>query len=421
MTDHPTQQSARRVTHWQLILTTWFVYSAHATIIPHLPRYYDLDLHLPDHAIGLLMALPAMLTMILQPVWGLLADRYLGRTNTYRLGVLLSLIFLLSLTLAYDIGGYWLLVLSACLMYACFMSNGPLLSSLVFSFLGQKHAAQFSRIRVAGSISFAVTMLLFCPLFVMMSEWMDWYPRTGIFLGGCVFLLFTLGSTFWNQSHFEAAERTPLKSFLALTKDKNLIVLYLSLFFVSSGISAGIQYMGPYLGHLGYSDFFYGLVWFLGIVAEVVLSFFLIGLTKWMGLKRVILIGFLADAVRWGGLYFFVEPELIIAFTLLHGVVVIAVFFASPIYLDSECDPSIRSTAQTMIYFAVLAGQINGFLTSSWIVSLFDHLPRAEAIQSGFIWFALASFTGAVICAVWMKDKPPKEPTTPHPVEEMTG
>lgn len=410
---------SRRATHWQLLLVTWFVYGAHANIVPHLPRYYDLDLHLSDLQIGQLMAMPALLTLLMQPLWGILADRYLGRTNTYRLSIILGCVFLLCMTFVYDYGGYYLLMLTASLMYTCFISNGPILSSLVFSFLGKKNSNQFSRIRVAGSISFAVTMLCICPVLIAFSEWMGWLPRTGIFFGATFFIGITLCFTFWNRDHFEPEVRTPLRSFTALAKDKNLIVLYLSIFCVSSGTSAGIQYMGPYLGHLGYSDWFYGAIWFAGIILEVSVSFYLVRVVKWLGLKQVIAIGFLADAVRWAGLYFVMEPQWMIAFTLLHGLVVIAIFFVSPIYLDSECDSSIRSTAQTMIYFSLLAGQINGYLTSSWIVSHYHHLPRAEAIQAGFIWFALASLIGTIVCVLGMKDEPPKESTPPLPIEEM--
>lgn len=412
---------SRRFTHWQLLMVTWFVYSAHAAIVPHLPRYYDLDLHLPDHAIGMLMAMPALATLLMQPLWGILADRYLGRTNTYRLSISLGCIFLICMPFVYDIGGYYLLITTACLMYTCFISNGPVLSSLVFSFLGKKNAHKFSQIRVAGSISFAVTMLCFCPLFIAGSEWLGWLPRTGMLFGAAFFIIVSFCFTFWDKTHFEPEVRTPLRSFTALLKDKNLIVLYLSIFFVSSGTSAGIQYMGPYIGHLGYSDWFYGLIWFMGITTEIGLSFYLVSIVKKVGLKRVIVIGFMADAIRWTGLYFVVAPELMVLFTLLHGLVVIAVFFVSPIYLDSECDSSIRSTAQSMIYFSLLAGQINGYLTSSWIVSQYSHLPRAEAIQSGFIWFALASFIGSMICLWGMKDEPPKPSEPPLPIEEMIG
>lgn len=412
---------SRRFTHWQLLLVTWFVYSAHAAIVPHLPRYYDLDLHLSDQAIGMLMAMPALLTLLMQPLWGILADRYLGRTNTYRLSISLGCVFLLCMPFVYDLGGYYLLICTACLMYTCFISNGPILSSLVFSFLGKENSHKFSQIRVAGSISFAFTMLFICPLLIELSAWMQWLPRTGILFGAAFFIIMSFCFTFWDRSHFEPEVRTPLHSFTALLKDKNLIVLYLSIFCVSSGTSAGIQYMGPYIGHLGYSDRFYGLVWFMGITTEVGVSIFLARIVKKVGLKRVIIFGFLADSIRWAGLYCFVEPQWIILFTLLHGLVVIAIFFASPIYLDAECDSDIRSTAQSMIYFCLLGGQINGYLTSSWIVSQYSHLPRAEAIQNGFIWFALASFIGATVCVLGMKDNPPKPSEPPLPIEEMVG
>ena len=410
---------SRRRTHAQVFACTWFAYCASATIMPHLTRYYDLDLNLSDWQIGFLLATPALLNLFWQPLWGVMADRVFGRTRTYRAGLLLAAASLGLFAFSYQLGGYGLLLCSACLMMASFMLNGPLLTALILSFLGKDRAHEFGKIRVAGSISFALTMILICPQMVHLSHYFHWYARTGVFLAGCGFILAAFCCTFWDETQFEKQERPPLHSFLELGKKWNLVALYVSIFFVSMGSSAGFQYLGPYVGNRGFSEMFYSSLWLIGVSAEVMLSLMLQKIIRKVGLRRIMIIGFLADAFRWVGLSQANSPYALMALSSLHGPVVIGLFFVSAIYIDSQCDRNIRSTAQTLIFFSIFSGQISGYIMGSAIVSSYTELVRSLAIQHGFFWFGIASLLGAVVCALFVTPEQPKEIIPTLPMDEM--
>lgn len=81
----------------------------------------------------------------------------------------------------------------------------------------------------------------------------------------------------------------------------------------------------------------------------------------------------------------------------------IGVFFASAMYLDAECEESVRASAQAMIYFSFMTGQVTGFLLSSAMVDFYSYLPRAQAIQSAFFWSSFSILTALVIGTAFMK------------------
>ncbi len=66
-------EGAKRRTGLKVLANTWFLCLGQACVFPHLTRYYDLDLHLSDFHIGLMMALPALGAVLMQPLWGILA------------------------------------------------------------------------------------------------------------------------------------------------------------------------------------------------------------------------------------------------------------------------------------------------------------------------------------------------------------
>lgn len=390
---------AHRKTGLQLILCTWLLYSAQACVMPHLTRYYDLDLKLDDWQIGMLMAFPALLVMFAQPLWGVIADRYLGRTRTFRLILVLGVMSISFFAFAFHIGGFALLMIAALLMRTCFGSTTPIHSSIVLSFLGKERGAYFGRIRVFGSLSFMLTMFILCPWIVHWSNLLGFAGRELLFLVTATFFVLTLLTTFWDETQFDPQTRPELKSFFALGQNPKIIVLYISLFLTSIGASGGIQYIGPYVGYRGFSEFFYSSLWFSGVAVEVLITYNLHLVIKRVGIKKTIAFGLLCEGIRWLGIWYFDSHYMILFFFALHGVSVSALFFASAMFVDRECDSSIRSTGQSMLFFSIILGQVTGFLGGSLLVGAFDSIERVDAIRAALLWFGVFGVLGSLVFA----------------------
>ncbi|MGC9327736.1 MAG: MFS transporter, partial [Candidatus Hinthialibacter sp.] len=153
------------------------------------------------------------------------------------------------------------------------------------------------------------------------------------------------------------------------------------------------------------SERFFSTIWLIGVGVEILLTFNLHHLTRRLGLKRTFVIGFTADSLRWCGLSLLDAPGWILLLSVMHGPSVIGIFFASAMYLDAKCEESVRSTAQALLYFSFVTGQMTGYILASALVDYYGYLPRADAIQSSFFWFGLFSFTAAIIAGAFL----PKE------------
>lgn len=392
-----TGDAAQDRTGWQVVLSTWFLYTGQALVYPHFTRYYDLDLHLPDWQIGLLMAIPALGALLLQPVWGFVSDRILGRTMAFRVVVTLTGLILGFYAFSYQWGGFPLLLASAFLFMTCYGSGLPLNAAIILSYLGQRRRHLFGRVRVAGSISFTVGMFVLAPLLVLLSHSLGLYGRTMVFLGGSCMYLTTILFTRWDETHFERHSRPVFSSFVELLRNRNLLSLFASLYFLSVGTAAGTQYVGPYIGHRGLPEIFFATFWLVGVGVEIVLTYNLQKVVRFWGLKGTILTAFASEYIRWTGMSLLEAPGWMLFLNALQGPAVIGVFFASAMYLDSECEESVRSSAQAMIYFAFMTGQVTGYLISSALVEYHAELPRADAIQTTFFWSGFFILTALLI------------------------
>ncbi len=379
-----------------MFASTAFLYCGQSCVFPHLTRYYDLDLHLNDWQIGLMMSMTSLGAVLTQPFWGILADRLIGRTKTIRLAMSLNILFLTAFAFSFQTGGFSLLLPAGILFFICYSATLPLNSAIILSYLGKSRRHLFGRMRVAGSISFTVGMFLICPMVVSLSLRFGLYGRTLVFLTACLLYLGAIFCTFWDESQFERHHKPQFRNFVTFFRNRNLMVFYLSIFCTSIGASAGIQYIGPYIGHRGLSERFFSTLWLVGVSMEILLTFNLHHIARWIGLKYTVVMGFASEFFRWGGISLFDAPGWILAFNGLHGPAVLGVFFASAMYLDSECEESVRSTAQALLYFSFVSGQVTGYLLASTLVNHYSYLPRAEAIQSSFFWFSLFALTGAL-------------------------
>ncbi|MBI1387426.1 MAG: MFS transporter [bacterium] len=399
-------EAHRRAGTW-LMANQWMLYSGMACTLSHFPRYYDLDLHLEDWRIGLLMAIPLLCGALFQPVWGMISDRWLGRTNAYRLVQGLTGLFFLAYSFSYQLGGFGLLFVSACALMTCYSSNSPLSSGLIMSLLGPGRRHLFGRIRVFGSMSFTVTIFLLCPLMVSVSNWLGVYPREGIFWLGALFYALGVACARWDEAQFQPHHRPPMRSFVALVKNRNLLHLYFALFCLGFGAASGIQYIGPYIGLRGHSEFFFGSLWMVGVSVEIVLTWYLHQIVHAFGLKRVFVFGLLSEGMRWIIVSMTTNPLVYLLAFLLHGPSTIGAFFVSAMYLDSECEERTRSTAQTLLYFSIVLGQITGYLGSSQLIGLMHGIARVDAIHQCFFYFGCVAVFASLYAAIFLRKEHP--------------
>lgn len=380
----------------------WFLFFGQGSLAPHMTRYYDLDLHLGDWQIGILMAIPMIMVILSQPVWGYLADRRLGRSQTYRLCLLLTSASLLLFPFLYSLGGFSLLLFGAIFLSVGYVSMAGLSNSVMLSFLGPSERRKFGKIRWIGSLSFMTAAFFVVPPLVHLSQIWGFQGRVLVFLGSGFFFFLAILLSRWNENDFQP-HRPPAHYSYHFLKDKNILIFYFVIFCGGASSSAVTLYLGPYIGHLGYSEKFFSALWLFGISCESLLGYNTDKIIDRIGIKNTVALGCLAEGIRWFLFLYIQSPVGILLVFLLHGPAVVGYFYASAMYLDTECEESIRSTAQTFLILAFFLGQVVAFLVASSIVGYHSGLGRAEAIQQSFYFYSAIGLLGALVGFLWIR------------------
>lgn len=385
-----------------MFASVWFLFFGHGSLIPHLTRYFDLDLALNDQQIGLLMAIPMIIVIFTQPGWGYLADRRLGRSWTFRLCLLLTGCSLAAFPFSYHLGGFPLLLLATILVTIGYVSTNGLSNAVLFSFLGPTERKHYGRIRWIGSVSFMSAVFLVCPTLAHLSEVFGFHGRILIFLASALFFFTSCALTQWDEKDFQL--HIPPKRFsFRFLHNGNLLRFYFTIFCAGSSCSAVLLYLGPYVGHLGYSETFFSSLFLAGITFESILIYNLDKILKRVSIKSVVVTGCLAEGLRWLlFLYVYSEIGMLLVF-MLHGPAVVGYLFASAMYIDTECEESIRSTAQTMLTFSFFGGQVFGFLVASNLVGMSGIIDRAEAIRVSFYFYSFMGLFGSLFGAFFVR------------------
>ena len=158
----------------------------------------------------------------------------------------------------------------------------------------RERSASYSRIRLWGSIGFICTVVGLGALFERLS--LDVYPATllGIMLG------IVLCS--WWVPNAQPAHREPREGeggFLAQLRQPGVLAFYLCVCLMQLSHGPYYTFLTLHLESLGYSRALIGLLWALGVVAEVMLFLAMPRLLQRFSLRQVLAASFLLASLRW--------------------------------------------------------------------------------------------------------------------------
>lgn len=227
---------------------------------PYLSLYLD-DLELPVEAIGVLMALPQFIRVVAPPVWGWLSDRSGWRVRLLRATALVAATAIIALPWAGPQAAGLFVALAV--QYFALSAHGPVLESLVLG-LAAGDAGRYGRIRLWGSIGFISAVLGF--------GWL--LDRIGI--GRLPLLMAGLGCLLVASSFTLVEHPVPRRGTAPAGQGGRLasppaIAFFASAFLMIFAHAALYGFLSLYLAGHGYGKAGIGLLWALGVVAEIAL------------------------------------------------------------------------------------------------------------------------------------------------------
>ena len=334
--------------------------------------------------IGVLISPMQWARVVGPPAWGWFADHSKGRHGVRRLMHLSALLGLFSAVfLVFDLG-FWSIFFVLCLMSFFLSGQVPITESMAMQ-SSQGNLKAYGRMRVWGSIGFIVAVMIAGPWFDRVG--VAWLPHTVLAM---LVLLFAV--TFL-LPHREVHDLSPSPALLKdILKEKRVQGFLWASFLMLLAHAPLYTLFSLWLDQLGYTRTQIGMLWALGVVAEIVMfqfqhrifQRFSIG-HAWVAAYAVTALRFLMIAFSGGSIL------VIIAAQLLHAVT-FGIHHSASMSLIREWFPAQAQARGQALYTMAsygLGGSIGG-IAAGWLW---------EAVSPEFSFIAAAA---AAMIGMWV-------------------
>ncbi|MEF8721718.1 MFS transporter [Candidatus Accumulibacter phosphatis] len=342
--------------YWRLSGYYFFYFAFIGAFSPYFGLYLK-SLSFSAWDIGLLMSQMQLMRLFAPYLWGALADRLGQRVAIVRLAGVLSLI---GFSLFFAVRSFEAMLLAMALLAFFWSAALPLVETLTFDHL-REQPARYSRIRLWGSVGFIVAVMGTGAL-------LDRLPLSALLwviaatLAGILIYALAVPEA---PAHAASDVQLPVGEIL---RQRRVRALFAACVAMSAAHGALYVFYSIHLAEHHYSKFLVGCLWSLGVLAEIVVFFFMVGLLRRFGLRTILLLSFAAAIVRFLMIGWAVDSvALIVIAQLLHGFT-FGAYHAAAIAAVNRWFPG-RSQARGQALYSSLsfgAGGLLGTLLSGW-------------------------------------------------------
>lgn len=355
-------------------------YAGLAAMSPFLSLYYQ-RAGLTSQQIGILVAVPVLVSSSTALIWGAFADRF--HLHRVILRVALMLVPLPALILSNVTQFELLLALIA--VYAFFITPiVPLIDSGAIE-AAQKHGRTYGDLRVWGTIGWSVSTSVVGSL--IQNQGIRW-----MFYMFAIAMAFTFILSLFTKARSQMMRASIREGLSALLLRRDFAIFLISIFLVAVA-SAGVNsFLSLHLDSIGANEGTIGLAFTLSAVSEIPTLFLSRAILKRISAATLLKIAFTVYAVRWMLLSFATTPALAVATQLMHGASFGAFLVGGVTYMNQHTPEGMGATAQA-IYTTVSYGlaTIVGATVGGYLFDRLDHGVYYRLL-SGLVVVGLALF-----------------------------
>lgn len=287
----------------------WFYFATLGVLLPYWSLYLQALGLAPEH-IGTLLAITLATKIVAPNVWGWLADRTGRRMRIVRWACFCTAFIFMGV---YAAGDSYLGLAVVMFLFSFFWNAAlPQFEAITLNHLGHD-TPRYGRIRLWGSLGFIAMASLAGGL---SQSW-------GIAVIPMVLL--ALFSMLWLNSLWVPDQPTQIASppslpFLQILRQPLVLVLFTVCFLNQLSHGPYYAFFSIYLSELGYQPWAIGLLWNLGVIAEVGLFLWMPHLLPRFGARRLMLITMALTSLRWWLIGGFADNlPLLLCAQALHG------------------------------------------------------------------------------------------------------
>lgn len=375
------------VPYWRLSSFYFWYFALLGALFPYWSLYLQ-DLGYAADAIGVLLAIPLATKIVAPSIWGWLADHTNRRLAIVQLGSALAAICFSAI---FFTTSFWPLVLI--LAGYSFFWNAvlPQHEVITLGFLPHK-PEHYSRIRVWGSIGFIIAVTL-CGI---------GFERFGIGLLPYVGLLLLL--SIWASSLFVpepplTLHRSASEHFLAVCRKPAVLAFLAGAFLLQLSHGVYYSFYSILMESVGYSRTSIGMLWSVGVVAEVAIFFIMHNLLTRVGVRLTLIVSLVIAVIRWLLIAHFSHLIAVLVLAQVFHAFTFGTFHAASIEAVRRLFDSAHQGKAQALYSGISfgAGGASGSLLGGYV---WDYSPILAYDLA-----ALSSLV-AVFCFIfWLKDR----------------
>ncbi|MBY3622163.1 MFS transporter [Acinetobacter sp. CUI P1] len=337
--------------------------------------------------IGILMATGTLIAITIQPMWGIISDRY----NQTRLVLILSVAVPALLAVFYR-SEYFIVLL---LVYTCstiFSSTqAPIADSYAIS-AANRAGATYGSIRLMMSIGAALGAYaggLYVSTFSVSTIWLPFLFFNLI----AVLIAFTLPKQA-EENHMMRQSFT--QGVRQLLGNRVFLAFLGGSFLVNQTMAAFGTYFVIAFQSVGGSTRYAGIALFLASVTNVPSMLFASKVIKRLGRERTLLLGALIYVLRWGIQVAFPYPSVMIGVQVLHGLSFGFFYIAAVEYVSQITSNEMQATGQSVFnmvfagFSGIVGNLLNGFLLNQGGVEVMNLSCMLSSIAGAMLLFYVA-------------------------------
>ena len=378
--------------YWRLSGFYFAYFALLGGVAPFLSLYFE-SLGFSPARIGELVAIPMLMRCIAPNLWGWLGDATGQRLLIVRVGALLTALCFAGIFWRQD---YWWLAAIMALHSFFWHAVLPQFEAITLAHLGSQ-SARYSQLRLWGSVGFILTVVLLGLL--LQRAGMAVYPMA---MFGIMLLIAVCSTLVPQPPRQPASAAVAGDGFLRRLRQPGVPAFFVAVALMQLSHGPYYTFLSIHLEALGYSRGLIGLLWALGVLAEIVLFMFMHRLLAWISLRQLLVVSFALAALRWLLLGTLAEEMPVLLFAQLLHAATFGAFHVASIHLVQQRFGE-RYQGQGQALYATLAG-IGGAL---------------GALCSGYAWAgmgptltfaaaALAAFVGMLLLLLRLHDQSTK-------------
>lgn len=338
----------------------FFNFAALGALFPFLPLLLSSRGMGPDEIRWVMVLIPTT-NLIVPPLWGSLADAARARLPLLRIACLGSALTVLLLLVSQGFWGHVAAIGALSLFRAPLISLGD---ATVYDALGG-HRANFSVVRVWGSVGFA--------LFVLLPGLAEGVHQVQVVVMSTALILLAAGlSTIPLKAPPIRREHHILAQTWRIMLRPAVLLALLSSAVYYGAHSMYDAWFSLHLRQIGHSDRFIGLAWSIGVLAEIVLMLLAPRFIHGIGSGVLLTLCAVIAVVRWSSLSLVTGEGAVMFSQILHAIT-FGLWYLSLVKFAQERAPDhLRTSLQSFTAAFMGLGMVVGYIGGGEVMDRYD-------------------------------------------------